>query len=280
MEKKEQYERVDFVQTYGIVPYSIWETDDPKYSNPIKKKLKEFYGQSTREGTLKSFGGAGDRTAFKSTTSYFNPALARSVYRSYAPRNGSVFDPFCSVVRPYVAMLEDMRYVGCEIREDEANKIQSILSSRLFESNVEVLHQDSLSYSTDEKFDLVFTCPPYWNLETYSDLPNDISTVDNYSAFMVKLGDIIENSVRFLKDDGYCAIVVGDFRDYSDGRKLINRLVPFCSDTISTLESRGLYLYDKVIIKKPLGTAPSRLKLWNKRKTVRIHEELLIMRKS
>ena len=44
-------------------------------------------------------------------------------------------------------------------------------------------------------------------------------------------------------------------------------------------EESGLSLYDKVIVKKPMGTAPSRLKLWNNRKTVRIHEELLVFKK-
>ena len=67
---------------------------------------------------------------------------------------------------------------------------------------------------------------------------------------------------------------------HSEGRKLINRLVPFVSDMIRCGENSGLTLYDKVIIKKPLGTAPSRLKLWNNRKTVRIHEELIIFRKN
>ena len=83
-----------------------------------------------------------------------------------------------------------------------------------------------------------------------------------------------------MHEDSYCCFVVADFRDYSEGRKLINRLVPFVSDMIHCGEDAGLVLYDKVIVKKPLGTAPSRLKLWNNRKTVRIHEELLIFKKS
>ena len=79
-----------------------------------------------------------------------------------------------------------------------------------------------------------------------------------------------------MKPDGYCCFVVGDFRDYSDGRKKINTLIPFTADVIHTALINGLNLYDKVILKKPMGTAPQRLKMWNNRKTVRIHEELLV----
>ena len=45
----EKYERVDFMSTYGMIPYSIWKSDDPKFSNPILKHLKERQGESTRE---------------------------------------------------------------------------------------------------------------------------------------------------------------------------------------------------------------------------------------
>ena len=107
----EKYERVDFMSTYGMIPYSIWESDDPKFSNPILKYLKERQGKSTRENTLKSFGGAGENTAYTATTSYFNPKLCRIVYSSYCPQNGTIFDPFSSVVRPYVAKLMDYIYL-------------------------------------------------------------------------------------------------------------------------------------------------------------------------
>ena len=47
----ENYERVDFMSTYGMIPYSIWESEDAKFSNPILKFLKERQGKSTRENT-------------------------------------------------------------------------------------------------------------------------------------------------------------------------------------------------------------------------------------
>ena len=277
----EQYERVDFMSTYGVVPFSIWESDDPKFSNPILKHLKERQGESTRENTLKSFGGAGENTAYTATTSYFNPKLCKIIYSSYCPKNGTIFDPFSSVVRPYMAKILDYNYVGCEVRKDECDKINEMLNTNsLFEeSDVRVLNMDCREFETDQKFDLVFTCPPYWNLETYSEQDNDLSSITDYSDFLTEISKVYSKCSFLMHDESYCCFVVADFRDYSEGRKLINRLVPFVSDMIRCGEESGLSLYDKVIVKKPMGTAPSRLKLWNNRKTVRIHEELLVFKK-
>ena len=277
----EKYERVDFMSTYGMIPYSIWKSDDPKFSNPILKHLKERQGESTRENTLKSFGGAGENTAYTATTSYFNPKLCKIIYSSYCPKNGTIFDPFSSVVRPYMAKILDYNYVGCEVRKDECDKINEMLNTNsLFEeSDVRVLNMDCREFETDQKFDLVFTCPPYWNLETYSEQDNDLSSIADYSDFLTEMSKVYSKCSSLMHDKSYCCFVVADFRDYSEGRKLINHLVPFVSDMIRCGEESGLSLYDKVIVKKPMGTAPSRLKLWNNRKTVRIHEELLVFKK-
>lgn len=273
---KEKYNRVDFNSVYGVVPYSIWNVDKPEYNNKIRKYLEEFHGKSTREGTLKSFGGAGELTKFTTTTSYFNPFLCRTVYRSYCPKGGSVFDPFSSITRPYIAKLEGLTYIGCEVREAEVVKIKSILNG----SNVQIFLQDCRTFKCDKQFDLIFTSPPYWNLETYSNLPEDISSIINYETFLGQLKLVYSTCLSLLKEDGFCCWIVGDFRDYNEGRKKISRLVPFVADNIRVAEESGWILYDKVVIQKPLGTAPARVKLWNTRKTVRIHEELLVFRKT
>ncbi len=276
----EQYERVDFIKEYGVVPLSIWDTDNPQFSRPILAHLRERRGESTRENTLSSFGGAGERTAFTATASYFNPFLCRIVYSSYCPEGGRVFDPFASVVRPYVAQLMGFDYTGCEVRPDEAEKIASFLasSSPLLgdgDGKASVLNIDCREFQ-GEGFDLVFTCPPYWNLEKYSDIPADLSNVDDYESFLYQMSFVFDVCRRAMSPNAYCCFVVSDFRDYSEGRKRVNRLVPFVADMIHAGERSGLCLYDKVILRKPLGTAPARTKLWNNRKTVRIHEELLV----
>ena len=107
----------------------------------------------------------------------------------------------------------------------------------------------------------------------------DMSNISDYNIFLSEMKNVYRKCLSLMHKNSYCCFVVADFRDYTEGRKLVNRLVPFVSDMIRCGEDAGLILYDKVILKKPMGTAPSRLKLWNNRKTVRIHEELLVFRR-
>jgi len=48
------------------------------------------------------------------------------------------------------------------------------------------------------EYDLIFSCPPYANLEVYSDLKEDLSNMD-YKDFKIKYRAIIELSVKKLK---------------------------------------------------------------------------------
>lgn len=279
--KKETYKRVDLEKEFGVMPFSVWDLSAAlKYDNQIRREIGEVKGATTREGSGRYFGGAGKNTKFKATASYFQPFLARVIVRSYAKVGAVVYDPFSSIVRPYVAAVEGRTYFGCEIREEEADHINAVLFSRGMDDRAVVISADCCKTNPPPSVDLVFTCPPYWNLERYSDLPGDLSTLDDYAHFLNTLGRAVGLATSTLKKDGFCVLVVGDFRDYSCGRKRISRLVPFCGDVIRVVEaSAGLHLYDRIVVKKPLGTAPSRVKMWNKRKTVRVHEEVLVFRR-
>ena len=68
------------------------------------------------------------------------------------------------------------------------------------------------NYTKDDKFDLLFSCPPYADLEKYSDLPGDISNM-NYTDFILTYKSIIRKGVNHLKKGGYAVFVVGEVRD-------------------------------------------------------------------
>jgi tRNA1(Val) A37 N6-methylase TrmN6 len=64
-----------------------------------------------------------------------------------------------------------------------------------------------------DKFDFVYSCPPYYDLEQYSDDPNDLSNIDSYDEFLRSYRSIIAKSCALLKDDRFACFVVGDIRD-------------------------------------------------------------------
>ena len=72
------------------------------------------------------------------------------------------------------------------------------------------------------KVDFVFSCPPYFDLEVYSDEEEDLSNM-SWDNFREQYGDIIRQSVDMLKDDSFACFVVGEVRDKKTGyyRKLI-----------------------------------------------------------
>lgn len=100
---------------------------------------------------------------------------------------------------------------------------------------------DVVELAGDERYDALMTCPPYGDLEVYSDDPRDLSNM-SYEDFLSTYRKIIADSCSLLKDDRFAVIVVGDFRD-KDG---IYRNFP--GETVKAFEDAGLRLYNEAIL--------------------------------
>ena len=132
---------------------------------------------------------------------------------------------------------------------------------------------DSL-ISGEREFDALVTCPPYADLERYSDDPKDISTME-YGAFMPVFSEIMSRSVARLRDGAFVAVVVGEIRNKSGG------LVGFVNDTVKAMEAAGCVFYNDAILVNSAGTAPIRAASYfnGSRKLVRVHQNVLIFHK-
>jgi DNA modification methylase len=192
-----------------------------------------------------------------SGTSIFDPVLCELTYRWFCPSGGTIIDPFAGgSVRGIVASKVGLQYVGIELRAEqvEANRGQSesICSE---DPTPPVWHTgDSRNIATiakDVKADLVFSCPPYADLEVYSDDPKDLSTLD-YAEFVEAYREIIAAAVSLLKPNRFAVFVVGDIRD----KKGFYR--GFVSDTISAFEDAGAILYNEAILVTSVGSLPIR----------------------
>ena len=64
----------------------------------------------------------------------------------------------------------------------------------------------------DVDADMIFSCPPYADLEVYSDDPKDLSTM-KYEDFKAAYFEIIKKSCDRLKNDRFACFVVGEVRD-------------------------------------------------------------------
>ena len=119
--------------------------------------------------------------------------------------------------------------------------------------------------------DFVFSCPPYGDLEVYSDDPADLSTME-WHTFVAAYKRIIMRAVARLKDDRFACFVVGDFRDpkgfYRD----------FVSTTIRAFEECGARLYNEAILATPVGSACMRVtkQFDASRKMAKTHQNVLV----
>lgn len=214
----------------------------------------------------------------QSGTSIFDPVLCELAYRWFCPPDGHVLDPFAGgSVRGIVAALLGRHYTGIDLseRQIEAN------SEQWREIGIDFPNAGTVEWivgdSTDIKqlaggeYDLVFTCPPYADLEVYSDDPRDISTME-YPDFMVAYRGIIADSVSMLRDDRFACIVVGDIRD----KRGIYR--NFVSDTIAAFQEAGAMLYNEAVLVTACGSLPIRVgkQFEAGRKLGKTHQNVLV----
>lgn len=210
-------------------------------------------------GEIENYDGA-DRKI--TGTSIFDPVLAELAYRWFSPVDGLVLDPFAGgSVRGIVASLLSRRYVGVDLSEAqvEANQEQMALCNPECEpewivGDAAILSEvlSGAGYS-GEDFDFMLTCPPYADLERYSDDPRDLSTMP-YEQFREVLGAVIAQACQRLKEDRFACLVIGDARD-ADG--LLYGLPAHC---VQMFEDAGLRLYNDAILVTAVASLPVRVR--------------------
>ena len=166
--------------------------------------------------TFRDTGFAGDVFAERGGgTSIFDPVLCELAYRWFCPPAGLVLDPFAGgSVRGIVASRLGRPYIGVDLRPEQiaANRKQMAVATGPAPDWRQGDSVDIQAICDGVEADFLFSCPPYGDLEVYSDLPMDISTMD-YDDFCEAYATIIRASCGLLKQDRFACFVVGDFRD-------------------------------------------------------------------
>lgn len=245
-------------------------------------------GTGTKPGTIKTCQHcAGTGRKFGNhvrmgSTSVFDPVVCELAYRWFCPPGGLVLDPYAGgSVRGLVAAILGRDYFGIDLRPEQiaANYEQAsqVLGGWQGEHGSPYWQEgDSRDmaklFPHAEAADLVFTCPPYYDLEKYSKDPRDLSNAGPYHKFLAAYRDIIGYCCHALKPDRFACFVVGEVRA-KDGSYV--GLVP---DTIRAFQDHGLAYYNEFILVTPLGTAPVRASsvFVGGRKTVKAHQNILV----
>jgi hypothetical protein len=218
-------------------------------------------------------------TAKGQHTSIFDPVLCECVYRWFSAPGWRVLDPFAGgSVRGVVASILGRDYYGIDVREEqiESNRAQAEagLRGKIAPQWVQGDANDVLHFNRDKvDADLLFTCPPYGNLEVYSDHPDDISRL-SYDRFRAAYRAIVKLAVARLRVNSFACIVVANYRDPKTGF-----LVDFVSDTISAFTDAGCEFYNDAVLLNQIGTGAQRAEgnfIRGSRKLVKLHQNLLV----
>lgn len=214
------------------------------------------------------------------TTSIFDPVLCELCYKWFCPPGGQVIDPFAGgSVRGIVAALMGLDYWGCDLRQEQisANDEQGArLCNGVAKRPVWVCgdSRNTLERDGDAPMcvDFVFSCPPYFDLEVYSDQPEDISNMA-WSDFCAAYLDIIQKACYRLQQNRFACFVVSDVRDQKTGTY---RGLPGL--TVEAFLYAGMQLHNEIILITPAGTLPVRAasSFLASRKLGRTHQNVLV----
>lgn len=219
----------------------------------------------------------GQPLASKTGTSIFDPVLTELVYSWFVPPAGMILDPFAGgSVRGVVAAKLGRMYVGIELRPEQiaANEKQAekICVGDSFQPVwIEGDSTNAQELTDGGAFDFVMACPPYGDLEQYSEDPRDLSNME-YEDFATAYAKIIEVALGLLKPDRFACFVIGDIRDDKGFYRGLPEL------TVRAFEEAGARKYNEAILVTSVGSLPIRIgkQFGSGRKLGKTHQNVLI----
>jgi DNA modification methylase len=210
-------------------------------------------------------------------TSIFDPVLCELAYSWFSAPGQLVLDPFAGgSVRGVVASKLGRQYIGHELRQEQvdANRQQGSKICGDDATPPAWICGDSRNIDTtckDVEADFLFSCPPYADLEVYSDDPKDLSTL-GYEEFKGAYFEIIKKSCSLLKKDRFACFIVGEVRDKK------GNYYNFVGDTIQAFKDAGLNYYNEAILITAVGSLPIRAgkQFSASRKLGKTHQNVLV----
>jgi len=256
-----------------IKPFSILDTRSKEWQERKRWWINTYNIQSElgREDTE-------SRARFweDNTVSIFDATLCEKMYEWFCPKEGRVLDPFAGgSVRGIVATEMGFIYNGIDLSDEqiEANKKQSDKPNWITGDSEWVI--DSIY---DKTQDFVFTCPPYYDLEKYTDNPADLSNM-NADSFDKKYYSILKKAAAKLKDNRFFAVVVSEVREQSvTGNYKIGKYKGLVWKTIRACEEAGLHFYNDMVLFNSQHQAARVVDTYFKRnrKVASVHQNILV----
>lgn len=281
-EDKEPVEVTKMADRYLVPPFSVLDAKQGYWQDRKKEWLAlGIRSEESREG-IQTYNDSfsndkyGSSFSMSNEVSVFDPVLCEVMYKWFNVPEGKILDIFAGgSVRGIVAEKLGYDYTGIDLRQEQVDANNR--NAAELECEPTWICDDSRNldnYFDSDFFDMVFTCPPYADLEVYSDNPQDLSTME-YGDFKEVYSEIIEKAADKLKPNRFFVIVVGEVRGKS------GTYYNFVGDTISACCKAGLHYYNELVLVTPAGTLPLRAGkiMDSSRKIGKQHQNVLVFYK-
>ena len=280
---------------YGWPPFSVintisfdWQRRKDEWEvlfkdSTVGRDVKRFNATPTN-----TFSARGADAKQAESVSEFDPYLAELMYRWFSNEGDTILDPFAGgCVRGVVASVLGRYYMGIDINRDQV--IANVIQFTDIRDRYTDMFDGADWYRGDAddvlesipEADMIFTCPPYYNLEQYTNDPNDLSRQPTYADFLNKYSSILYKASQSLKDNSFFVIVVSEVREEPRGIEKSN-FVGLVPDTIHILRDEcSLHYYNEIIIMNNIGSLPIRAPKYfdQSRKIGRMHQNCLVFYK-
>jgi DNA modification methylase len=262
---------------FGVAPFSILNTTDKDWINRKQRwnKLINDTGQA-RKNVLAGGNSEKDVMNNMNGSSILDAVLAELMIKWFTEEGFTTFDPFAGdTVFGFVSGYLKRPFEGIELRQEQVDFNQMQCNRE----NINCIYicdtsENMDKYIENESKDFIFSCPPYADLEVYSDLKEDLSTMSHEDFFKV-YEKVLKNTYNKLKNDRFAVIVTSEVRN-KKGEYI--RLVP---NTINIMVEAGYIYYNEIILMNSVGTLPMRTgrHMNAGRKIGRRHQNVLVFYK-
>ena len=210
--------------------------------------------------------------------SLFDPVLSEIMCKWFTPNDHSaIFDCFAGdTQKGLVFAMCGHSFRGIELRKEQVEINNRVISDR----GLDIAYicddgQNVAKHIAADSQDLLFSCPPYYNLEVYSDDPKDASNQGTYEDFIKILGNAYKAALGCLRENRFSVVVVGDIRDKRTGC-----YYDFCGDIKRIFREGGASLYNEcVLVETGASTALRASRYMDSRKVAKMHQNVLIFYK-
>jgi hypothetical protein len=183
--------------------------------------------------------------SFNGNVSVLDPVACDVILRFFMPIDGvRVYNPFGGGVQfGFVTGYYGYEYLSSEIRQNQCDANNAICSDFY---NAKWVKSDSSKFKPKQKYDLVFTCPPYYQVEDYLDYDGnppagELNSLPTYEEFRDTLFEGYKNAIEALNDNCFFVVMTGDSRDKNGayyGCEAEHELF---------FKEQGLHIYNKIV---------------------------------